>query len=169
MSAAAKNFSPKNVQRGRKNRRQRTDASPLPRILPERPPRNGKKFCTQSAADGKFRKDLERRAACPGAETGRWMPYKPWSAARFPPPPAGADKTGRNILRGSIRKQSRKILTARRHLRRYRALHSKKECCSPLPCICRLAAILRCFAVLAEPLFSYVARALPFSFSWRFD
>ena len=128
MSAAAKNFSPKNVQRGRKNRRQRTDASPLPRILPERPPRNGKKFCTQSAADGKFRKDLERRAACPGAETGRWMPYKPWSAARLPPPPAGADKTGRNILRGSIRKQSRKILTARRHLRRYRALHSKKEC-----------------------------------------
>ena len=76
----------------------------------------------------KIRKDLECRAACPGAETGRGMPYKPWGAARLPPPPAGADKTGRNILRGSIRKQSRKILTARRHLRRYRALHSKKEC-----------------------------------------
>ena len=68
-------------------------------------------------------------------------------------------KRKRAVLRGSIRKQSRKILSAKRHLPRYRALPSTKEGCSPLPCICRLATILRCFAVLAEPLFSYVTRA----------
>ena len=109
------------------------------------------------------------------------------------PKRAGQKNKGRCFLRSSIRKQIRKLLTARRHLPRYRALHSTKECrggaatkapvglsngqtglrsaqmpsvvfgrqgCSPLPCICRHAAILRCFAVLAEPLFSYVARAL---------
>ena len=32
------------------------------------------------------------------------------------------------LLRGSIRKQSGKTLSARRHLLRYRALHSTKEC-----------------------------------------
>ena len=63
-------------------------------------------------------------------------------------------------LRGSIRKQSRKTLTAKRHLPCYRALCSIQEHFDPLPCICRLAAVFRCFAVLAEPLFSYVARAL---------
>ncbi len=109
------------------------------------------------------------------------------------PKRAGQKNKGRCFLRSFIRKQSRKILTARRHLPRYRALHSTKECrggaatkapvglstgqtglrsaqmpsvvfgrqgCSPLPCICRHAAILRCFAVLSEPLFSYVTRAL---------
>ena len=76
------------------------------------------------------------------------------------PKRAGQKNKGRCFLRSSIRKQSRKLLTARRHLPRYRALHSTKECCSPLPCICRHAAILRCFAVLAEPLFPYVTRAL---------
>ena len=61
--------------------------------------------------------------------------------------------------RGSTRKQSRKILTEKRHLLRYRALHSTKECGSPLPCICRFSAILRCCAVSSKPLFSYVTRA----------
>ncbi len=101
-------------------------------------------------------------------------------------------------MRGSIRKQSRKILSKRRHLLRYRALRSMKgrrggaatkapaglltgqsglrcaqmppildgrQGCSPLPCICRLFAILRFFAVPSEPLFSYVTRALPGPFA----
>ena len=76
------------------------------------------------------------------------------------PKRAGQKNKGRRFLRSSIRKQSRKLLTARRHLPRYRALRSIQERCSPLPCICRHAAILRCFAVLAEPLFPYVTRAL---------
>ena len=59
------------------------------------------------------------------------------------------------LTRGSIRKQSRKTLPAKRRLLRYRVLHSTKECCAPLPCICRFAAVLRCFAVFAKPLFSY--------------
>ncbi|HIX94684.1 MAG TPA: hypothetical protein H9846_04425 [Candidatus Gemmiger excrementipullorum] len=63
------------------------------------------------------------------------------------------------ITRGSIRKQSRKTLPAKRHLLRYRVLYSTKECCAPLPCICRFAALLRCFAVFTKPLFSYVTRA----------
>ena len=62
-------------------------------------------------------------------------------------------------MRGSIRKQSRKTLTARRQLPRYQVLRSTKERFAPLPCICRLAAVLRCRAVLAEPSFSYVTRA----------
>ena len=69
------------------------------------------------------------------------------------------EKTSPNFLHGSIRKQSRKTLTAKRHLLRYRVLRSTKERFGPLPCICRLAAVLRCIAVLAEPPFSYVARA----------
>ena len=61
-------------------------------------------------------------------------------------------------LRGSIRKQSRKTLSAKRRLLRYRALHSTKECRGPLPCIRRFAAVLRCFAVFVKPFFLCHAR-----------
>jgi len=44
------------------------------------------------------------------------------------------------------------------HLPRYRALRSIKERGSPLPCSCRISAILRCYAVPSEPLFSYLTR-----------
>ena len=83
-------------------------------------------------------------------------PYRPRCTTGAP-----ATSNTSPFTRGSIRKQSRKTLPAKRHLLRYRVLHSTKECCDPLPCICRFAAILRCYAVLAEPLFSYVTRALP--------
>ena len=83
------------------------------------------------------------------------------------PKRAGQKNKGRCFLRSFIRKQSRKILTARRHLPRYRALPSTKEGCSPLPCICRLAAILRCFTVFIKPLFSYVTRAFRIDLFYR--
>ena len=66
---------------------------------------------------------------------------------------------------GSIRKQSCKTLPAKRRLLRYRVLHSTEECCAPLPCICRFAAVLQCFAFFAKPLFSYCA-ALPRRFAF---
>ena len=44
-------------------------------------------------------------------------------------------------------------------LRRYRPSFWGGKVIGPLPCICRLAAGLPCFAVLAEPLLSYVTRA----------